>query len=118
MTKRNPSVLSPSKHNQPMRLTPSQISAIKTTVLQTLGEGAVVSLFGSRLDDNRKGGDIDLYIDCRPMSLAEQLDAKLLLLVKLKQQLGDQKIDIVFAPAAGQTPWPIHQSAMQQAQRL
>ena len=101
-----------------MRLTPDQISTIKSTVQAVLGEAAVVSLFGSRLHDSRRGGDIDLYIDCHPMSLAEQLDVKLHLLVQLKRQLGDQKIDIVFAPAPGQTPWPIHQSAMQQAQRL
>ncbi len=104
--------------NQTMRLNTQQISAIKSTVQRVLGEGAVVSLFGSRLDDSRRGGDIDLYIDCQPMSLAEQLDAKLHLLVQLKRQLGDQKIDIVFAPAVGQTPWPIHESSRQQAQRL
>ena len=101
-----------------MRLTPQQISIIKSTVRQTLGDSAVVSLFGSRLDDSRKGGDIDLYIEGLPLSLSEQLDAKLRLLVQLKRQLGEQKIDIVFAPVPGQAPWPIHQSAMHQAQRL
>lgn len=101
-----------------MRLTPQQIDTIKAAVYAVLGADVRVSLFGSRLDDSRKGGDIDLYIDGSVMTLAEQLDAKLQLLVQLKRQLGDQKIDIVFAPAAGQTPWPIHQSAMQQAQRL
>lgn len=101
-----------------MRLTPEQIHTIKSTAQAVLGEGTVVSLFGSRLDDSRRGGDIDLYIDCQPMSPAEQLDAKLHLLVQLKRQLGDQKIDIVFAPTPGQAPWPIHQSVMQQAQRL
>jgi len=101
-----------------MRLTPQQIDIIKATVHDVLGPDARVSLFGSRLDDRRKGGDIDLYIDGRVMTLDEQLDAKLLLLVQLKRRLGDQKIDIVFAPASGQALWPIHQSAIQQGQRL
>ncbi len=101
-----------------MRLTPGQINIIKSTVQQVLGDSAEVSLFGSRLDDSRRGGDIDLYISGLPLSLAEQLDKKLHLLVQLKKQLGDQKIDIVFAPAIGQNPWSIHLSAMQQAQKL
>ena len=101
-----------------MRLTPQQIDTIKTTVQQTLGEGAVVSLFGSRLDDQRRGGDIDLYISGVELNLPEQLQHKLQLLVQLKRQLGDQKIDIVFAPAAGQAVMPIHRSAQAQAQAL
>ena len=46
-----------------MRLTPTQIDTIQSTVQAVLGEGAVVSLFGSRLDDGRKGGDVDLLIE-------------------------------------------------------
>jgi predicted nucleotidyltransferase len=101
-----------------MRLNPHQIETIKSVVHDTLGDGALVSLFGSRLDDSRRGGDIDLYISGVDLGLTQQLDAKLLLLVKLKRQLGDQKFDIVFAPAAGQALWPIHRSAMAQAHRL
>jgi hypothetical protein len=44
-----------------------------------------------------------------------QLDAKLDLLVKLKQALGEQRIDIVFGPAAGQEPLPIQRMAAQSA---
>jgi hypothetical protein len=39
-----------------MRLTPAQIDTIQSTVHAVLGEGARVSLFGSRLDDSRRGG--------------------------------------------------------------
>ena len=44
-----------------------------------------------------------------------QLDAKLDLLVKLKQVLGEQRIDIVFGPAAGQELLPIQLMAAQSA---
>ncbi len=50
----------------PMRLTPAQIDTIQSTVQSVLGEGAVVSLFGSRLDDSRLGGDVDLLIEAQP----------------------------------------------------
>jgi hypothetical protein len=46
-----------------MRLTPAQIDAIKSTATAVLGEGAQVTLFGSRVNDTAKGGDVDLMIE-------------------------------------------------------
>jgi predicted nucleotidyltransferase len=46
-----------------MRLTSAQIETIKTTARNVLGEGVQVWLYGSRVDDRRKGGDIDLLIE-------------------------------------------------------
>ena len=39
-----------------------QQTAIRTTVAETFGEEANIWLFGSRVDDNKRGGDIDLLI--------------------------------------------------------
>ena len=44
-----------------MKLSTNEINLIKNKVTTIFGE-AVIYLFGSRLDDMRKGGDIDLYI--------------------------------------------------------
>ena len=46
-----------------MRLTPAQIDTIKSTATAVLGEGAQIWLYGSRLDDHRRGGDVDLLIE-------------------------------------------------------
>jgi uncharacterized protein len=46
-----------------MGLTPSQINTILVNVHAVLGAGADVLLYGSRLDDQRKGGDVDLLIE-------------------------------------------------------
>ena len=76
-----------------MRLTSAQIDTIQSTVQAVLGEGAVVSLFGSRLDDGRKGGDVDLLIEAnREPGLLER--------ASIKNQLEDRlhlPVDIVTA---------------------
>lgn len=43
-----------------MRLTPAQVKSIKQVAAEVLGEQARLMLFGSRVDDLRRGGDIDL----------------------------------------------------------
>jgi predicted nucleotidyltransferase len=46
-----------------MRLNDQQRSIIRTAVTENFGAGANVWLFGSRVDDAARGGDIDLYIE-------------------------------------------------------
>ena len=45
-----------------MRLTKQQTEAITQTVIRLAGIGTTIHLFGSRLNDQAKGGDIDLFI--------------------------------------------------------
>ncbi len=45
-----------------MRLTPFQREIFKQLTAEVFGPQAQVWLFGSRADDQRRGGDIDLYI--------------------------------------------------------
>jgi len=96
-----------------MRLTPKQIHSIKQVATEVFGSGVHVYLFGSRVDDRRRGGDIDLYITGTAITLEEQLDGKLKFLIKVKQLLGDQRIDLVLAPMPGQALQPIHRIAQQ-----
>jgi hypothetical protein len=96
-----------------MRLTNQQIHGIKQVAAEVFGGEAQVHLFGSRVDDQRRGGDIDLYITGVALGPEMQLDAKIKFLVKVKQQLGDQRIDLVFAPMPGQPVQPIHRMAQQ-----
>ncbi len=57
-----------------------------------------ISLFGSRVDDNKKGGDIDLYIQPNtPLDAKERLDKKSKFRIKLQDKIGEQKIDIVIS---------------------
>ena len=46
-----------------MRLTKEQIRIIAKVVSRIAGEKAEVSLFGSRVNDQAKGGDVDMLIE-------------------------------------------------------
>lgn len=46
-----------------MRLSAAQIETIRHTARQSFGAEAAVWLFGSRADDSRRGGDVDLYVE-------------------------------------------------------
>jgi len=78
-----------------MRLTSLEIDTIKQLTRKHFGEDARVSLFGSRVDDRKKGGDIDLLVKSSDESRLT-LAAKIQFLVELKRIIGDQKIDVVF----------------------
>ncbi|MBC8186514.1 nucleotidyltransferase domain-containing protein [candidate division KSB1 bacterium] len=75
-----------------MRLKQFEIDAIKSSLKQ-FDNNAKVYLFGSRIDDSKRGGDIDLLI----ISDKIDFDKKLKLLIKIKQLIAEQKIDLVVA---------------------
>ena len=67
-----------------MRLTQTQISTIVEVVKQFAREDATVYLFGSRLDDRARGGDIDLLIETgKPITLLDWARIKMYLEKKL-----------------------------------
>ncbi|WP_417529272.1 nucleotidyltransferase domain-containing protein [Marinomonas shanghaiensis] len=79
-----------------MRLTRQEVGAIEAAFASVFETGEVF-LFGSRVDDAKKGGDIDLYI--RPSPLFEDVFAKKIdFLVTLKQVIGEQKVDVLIEP--------------------
>jgi predicted nucleotidyltransferase len=46
-----------------MRISPAQTRLILNCVHAQFGDDADVLLFGSRLDDNVRGGDVDLFVE-------------------------------------------------------
>lgn len=77
-----------------MRLTQSQQQAIREEVRRVFGSDARVRLFGSRVDDTARGGDIDLHVESGG-TRAELLDRELQLHARLQRRLGERRIDIV-----------------------
>jgi predicted nucleotidyltransferase len=75
-----------------MRLLKKELEIIKT-VITKYDESAKIHLFGSRVNDNKRGGDIDLLV----FSDKLEYDSNLRIKIELKELLGDQKIDLVVA---------------------
>lgn len=76
-----------------MRLSEHTKTSIIAVFEQIFQKGAIY-LFGSRVDDQQKGGDIDLFVV--PKSLDNIANKKIAFLVLLKQMIGEQKIDVVI----------------------
>jgi predicted nucleotidyltransferase len=77
-----------------MRLSQKQRQVIRDEVACIFGADARGHVFGSRLDDTQRGGDIDLHIEAAG-NAEELLDRELALYARLQRNLGEQRIDIV-----------------------
>ena len=77
-----------------MRLKASEIESILHAFSELLADkDRVLKLYGSRVNDSLKGGDIDLVLICKDLS---SLPPKHIVLASLKKTLGDRKIDLSF----------------------
>lgn len=75
-----------------MRLSENERNSIKNIIFE-FDPQAQIYLFGSRVDDNKKGGDIDLLIMSSVITEQNRRSIKL----KLYDAIGEQKIDLLIA---------------------
>jgi len=82
-----------------MRLTNEEKKDLIKAIEEFIGKNpAELRLFGSRTDEHLKGGDIDLLLLVSHSKIKNQLQAKKhLILARIKELLGDQKIDLYIA---------------------
>jgi predicted nucleotidyltransferase len=92
-----------------MRLTPPQVQAIKQIVSTHCGEKARIWLFGSRVDDTARGGDIDLFVEV-DQKLPDRGRKQSRIVTDLWKAIGEQKIDLILADPTTR-PQPIHDIA-------
>ncbi|HOJ65230.1 MAG TPA: nucleotidyltransferase domain-containing protein [Spirochaetota bacterium] len=78
-----------------MRINEQEEKIIKEVLTKYFGENAVIYLFGSRINDSKKGGDIDIFVEA-DISLKDMVKAKIKSLVELEKLLGERKIDLVI----------------------
>ena len=76
-----------------MRLSKREIEVILQVAEDIYGTDVKVYLFGSRVDDSRRGGDIDLLV--RTTSEKKGILDRVRMAARIKSLIGDQKIDII-----------------------
>ena len=86
-----------------MRLSDGEIAMIREAAREVFGPAAVVRLFGSRVDDRKRGGDIDLHVELRERP-ADDADGEFLFWDTLQARLGEQRIDIVVQALGVERP--------------
>jgi predicted nucleotidyltransferase len=64
-----------------------------TEAVQAADRNARIWLFGSRAEDTKKGGDIDIAVLSRNIGIAERMKIRRSII----DSLGEQKIDIVVS---------------------
>lgn len=78
-----------------MRLTPNDTAIIKKVISEHVDDPTII-LFGSRADDSKKGGDIDLLVQAqKPVSVKTQIK----ILASLELEGIQRKIDLIVEPS-------------------
>ena len=99
-----------------MRLTDDQVQAIRQLAYQIGGGHSRVRVFGSRLDDTAKGGDLDLMLELpEPVENPALMAARLSALVS--RLMFGRKVDVLLS-APNLKRLPIHELAFREGQLL
>lgn len=99
-----------------MRVTLEQIAAIRHNAALLAGADARVWLFGSRVHDEARGGDVDLLVELdAPVAEPAQLAARLS--AKVSRAMYGRKVDVLIK-APNLKMLPIHTVALAEGVRL
>jgi len=99
-----------------MRITEKQREEIRKAVQEIAGNEASVILFGSRVDDHKKGGDVDLLVELpcvvgNPAWLAARLSAR------ISRLMNGRSVDVLMS-ARNLRDLPIHEHARHSGVRI
>jgi uncharacterized protein len=83
-----------------MRLTEDEVDVIKAAIHRRFSSVRRIILFGSRVDDKKRGGDIDLFVESEE-GIGEAVLHKIEVLGDIQRKLGERKIDIIVAGPEG-----------------
>ena len=78
-----------------MRITETEGRVLRDEARKACGADAKIFLFGSRVDDARRGGDIDLLVETGKTGHTAVFEAQLRFLARVKLALWEQKIDVL-----------------------
>jgi uncharacterized protein len=95
-----------------MRFSEKNVTTVKTAVHTAFPGLSKVFLFGSRVDDHKRGGDIDLLVvsDLRQNAMEA---AKIMAVTKIQMAIGEQKIDMIVTNDPARDVRPVVREAFQ-----
>lgn len=99
-----------------MRLTQDQLQTIRETAAELIGADARIWLFGSRANDQLKGGDIDLLVEVDRI-VADRVLLATRLAARLERRFQGLPVDVVLRDQAAMAQ-PIHEIARRTGVRL
>lgn len=102
-----------------MRLSAVERRAVESASREALPPGTRVLLFGSRLDDSRRGGDIDLLVEQPgPLSADDTVGRRTRFTARLYRLLEERRIDVVMAQQGRSDGRAVVKAARQQGIEL
>lgn len=102
-----------------MRLTPDERAAIAAASREAFPPRTRVLLFGSRLDDARRGGDIDLLVEpLRRLPPDELVERRTRFAARLYRLLDERRIDVVVAAGGEPDARPVVRAAREHGLEL
>ena len=92
-----------------MRLNPAQIEMIRNTAQLVFRDSVSVTLFGSRVDDHAKGGDVDLMVEVggivdEPALFSARVASR------ISRSMNGRRVDVILK-APNLKHQPIHEIA-------
>ena len=78
-----------------MRISDESLQCVKTAFRLHFGQDDHLWLFGSRVDDSKRGGDYDFYIESN-QDLDTAAKSETAFVIDLWDGMGEQKIDVVL----------------------
>lgn len=94
-----------------MRLSDFERETLKRAAIDSFGADVRLRLFGSRADDAKKGGDIDLLVDVGLTDPDHIAKAHTRFLKHVYAHLGEQKLDVLIDFPGCQLHAPIFEIA-------
>ncbi len=96
-----------------MRVTAEQLEIVRKLSSNYFGEDAKLWLFGSRVDDEKKGGDYDFLIETSLSNPDEIIARKIDMITQLQssEPFEDEKIDIIVKRRQSSFDMPVYHIA-------
>jgi len=101
-----------------IRLEPTEIAALSRNFQRCFAPGDHLWIFGSRVNPRARGGDIDLYVETTISEVSEVFEKQNALLYALYEEIGLQKIDVVFNLINNKTHLRIYDIAKEEGIQL